>query len=75
MCNNVPLQASLIFGKDCYTTALDIAGEEICALFQEVLLNSKYKSTIRSLHEEQAKGFMQELQEVRFHLRLAINTV
>ena len=74
-CNNSLLQASLIFGNDCYTTAFDIAGEEICALFQEVLLNSEYKSTVRLLREEQAKGFMQELQEVRFHLRLAINTV
>jgi hypothetical protein len=74
VCSNAHLKASLIFGDDCYTTALDIAGEEICSLFQEVLLNPKYKTTIRSLHEEQAKGFMQELQEVRFHLRLAINT-
>ena len=63
-----------MFGENCYTTALDIAGEEICSLFREVLLNSEYKSTIRSLREEQAKGFMQELQEVRFRLRLAINT-
>ena len=74
MCGNAHLKASLIFGDDCYTTALDIAGEEICSLFQEVLLNSKYKSTIRSLHKEQAKGFIQELHEVRFHLGLAINT-
>ena len=63
-----------MFGDDCYTTALDIAGEEICSLFQEVLMNTKYKSTIRSLHEEQAKGFMQELQEVRFYLRSVIDT-
>ena len=63
-------------GDKRYTTALDNDNEEICALFQEVLLDTtaKYKSTIRSLRDEQAKGFMQELQEVRFRLRLAIDT-
>ena len=63
-----------MFGYDCHTTAVNIAGEEICSLFQEVLLNSKYKSTIRSLHEEQSRGLMQELQEVRFNLISVIDT-
>jgi hypothetical protein len=63
-------------GDKRYTTALDNDNEEICALFREVLLDTtaEYKGTIRSLRDEQAKGFMQELQEVRFHLRLAIKT-
>ena len=63
-------------GDKRYTIALDNDNEEICVLFQEVLLNTtaKYKNTIHSLRDKQAKGFMQELQEVRFHLRLAINT-
>ena len=74
MRNNALLQASLMFGKDCHTKALDDDREEICVLFREVLLDSKYKSTIRSLREEQAKGFMQELQEVRFYLRSPIIT-
>ena len=65
-CNNALLQASLIVGDKGYIAALDDDEEEICALFQEVLLDPKFKSTIRSLHNEQAKGFMQELQEVRF---------
>jgi hypothetical protein len=57
-----------------YIFALDEDEKEICALFREVLLDFKDKSTIRSLSEEQAKCFMQVLQEVRFHLRLVINT-
>jgi hypothetical protein len=57
-----------------YMNALDEDKNEICALFQEILLDSKDKSTIRSLRGEQAKWFMQVLQEVRSHLRLAINT-
>jgi hypothetical protein len=61
-------------GDDRHIIALDEDENEICALFQQVLLDSKDKSTIRSLSEEQAKCFMQVLQEVRFHLRLAINT-
>jgi hypothetical protein len=61
-------------GDDGYITALDEDEKEICALFQQVLLDSKDKSTIRSLREEQAKCFMQLLQDVRFHSRLAINT-
>ena len=75
-CNNGLLQALFIVGDERYTTALDNDNKEISALFQEVLLDTtaKYKDTIRSLRDEQAKGFMQELQEVRFHLRLAINT-
>jgi hypothetical protein len=59
---------------DGYIIALDEDEKEICSLFQHVLLNFKDKSTIRSLQGEQAKCFMQVLQEVRFHLRLAINT-
>jgi hypothetical protein len=59
---------------DGYIIALDEDEKEICALFQQVLLDSEDKSIIRSLRNEQAKGFMQVLQEVRFHLRLAINT-
>jgi hypothetical protein len=47
--------------------ALDEDKHEICALFREVLLDSEDKRTIRSLHDEQAKCFMQVLQEVRFH--------
>jgi hypothetical protein len=74
VCNNARLQASLIVGDNRYTIALDDDGEEICALFQEVLLDRKYRSAIRSLRKEQARVFMQELQEVRFHLRLAIST-
>jgi hypothetical protein len=61
-------------GDDHYIIALDEDEKEICALFREVLLDSEYKSTIRSLSKEQAKCFMQVLQEVRFPLRLAINT-
>jgi hypothetical protein len=61
-------------GDEGYMKALDEDKSEICALFQEVLSDSEDKSTIRSLREEQAKYFMQVLQEVRFHLRLAINT-
>jgi hypothetical protein len=61
-------------GDNRYTIALDDDVEDICALFQEVLLNSEHKNTIRSLRGEQAKGFMQELQDVRFRLRLDINT-
>jgi hypothetical protein len=57
-----------------YMNALDEDKNEICALFRGVLLDSEDKSTIRSLREEQAKCFMQVLQEVRFHLRFAINT-
>ena len=67
MYNNAYLQASLIVGDEGYTIALDDDGEEMCALFQEVLLDSKCKSTIRSLRKEQAMCFMQELQEVRFY--------
>jgi hypothetical protein len=74
MCNNALLQASLIVGDDGYIIALDEDENEICALFQQVLLDSDDKSTIRSLRKEQAKCFMQVLQEVRFPLRLAINT-
>ena len=58
-------------GDKRFTTALDNDGEEICAVFQEVLLDPEHKDTIRSLHGEQARSFRQELQEVRFHLRLA----
>jgi hypothetical protein len=61
-------------GDKGYMNALDEDKNEICVLFRGVLLNSEDKSTIRSLREEQAKCFMQVLQEVRFHLRLAINT-
>jgi hypothetical protein len=61
-------------GDDGYTIALDEDEKEICALFQQVLLDSKDKSTIRSLRGEQAKCFMQVLHEVSFHSRLAINT-
>jgi L-cysteine desulfidase len=61
-------------GDDRYIIALDEDEKEICALFQQVLLDSEDKSTIRSLREEQAKCFMQVLQEVRFHSILAINT-
>ena len=57
-----------------YLNALDEDENEICALFRKVLLDSKDKDTIRSLHEEQAKCFMQVLQEVRFHFRIAVNT-
>jgi hypothetical protein len=57
-----------------YIIALDEDEKEICALLQQVLLDSEDKSTIRSLRKEQAKCFMQVLQEVRFHSRLAINT-
>jgi hypothetical protein len=61
-------------GDDGYITALDEDEKEICALFRQVLLDFNDKSTIRSLRKEQAKCFMQVLQEVRFRLRLAINT-
>ena len=61
-------------GDKGYTIALDDDGEEMCALFQEVLMDRKYKSTIRTLRKEQARVFMQELQEVRFYLRLTIST-
>jgi hypothetical protein len=61
-------------GDNRYMNALDEDEKEICARFQEVLLDSKSKSTIRSLRKEQAKCFMQVLQEVRFRFRLAINT-
>jgi hypothetical protein len=61
-------------GDDRYIVALDEDEKEICALFQQVLLDSEDKSKIRSLREEQAKCFMQVLQEVRLHSRLAINT-
>jgi hypothetical protein len=61
-------------GDNGYILALDEDEKEICALVQEILLDSTDKSTIRSLREEQAKCFMQVLQEVRFPLRLAINT-
>jgi hypothetical protein len=61
-------------GDDHYIFALDEDENEICALLQQVLLDSKDKSTIRSLREEQAKCFMQVLQEVRFHSRLAVDT-
>jgi hypothetical protein len=74
MCNNARLQASLMVEDDRYIIALDEDEKEICALFREVLLDSEEKSTIRSLSKEQAKCFMQVLQEVRFPLRLAINT-
>jgi hypothetical protein len=74
VCNNARLQASLMVGDNSYTIALDDDGEEICALFREVFLDPKYKSAVRSLRKEHARGFMQELQEVRFHLRLAIST-
>ena len=74
VCNNILVQALSIVGDKRYTTALDNDFEEICAHFQEVLLDTtaKYKNTIRSLRDEQAKGFMQELQEVRFHLQKQI---
>ena len=71
---NVPQQASLVVGDKGYTIALDDDGEEMCALFQEVLMDREYKSTIRTLRKEQARVFMQELQEVRFYLRLTIST-
>jgi hypothetical protein len=74
ICNNACSQASLMVGDFRYVVALDEDEKEICALFQQILLDSKDKSTIRSLRNEQAKCFMQLLQEVRFHLRLAINT-
>jgi hypothetical protein len=61
-------------GDDGYMNALDEDEKEICTLFREVLLDSEDKSTIHSLSEEQTMCFMQVLQEVRFHLRLAINT-
>jgi hypothetical protein len=61
-------------GDKGYMNALDEDKNEICVLFRGVLLNSEDKSTIRSLREERAKCFMQVLQEVRFHLRLTINT-
>ena len=60
-------------GDRGYTIALDEDGEELCALFQKVLMDRKYKSTIRTLRKEQARVFMQELQEVRFHLKQAID--
>jgi hypothetical protein len=63
-----------MFGDKGYMNALDEDKNEICALFREVLLDSEDKSAIRSLREEQAKCFMQVLQEVRFHLSLAIKT-
>jgi hypothetical protein len=63
-----------VVGDDRYIIALDEDEKDICALFQKVLLDSEDKSTIRSLSEKQAKCFMQALQEVRFPLRLAINT-
>jgi predicted metal-dependent hydrolase len=59
---------------DRYIIALDEDEKEISTLFQQVLLDSEDRSTIRSLRKEQAKCFMQVLQEVRFHLRLTINT-
>jgi hypothetical protein len=56
-----------MFEDKDYMNALDEDKNEMCALFQEVLLDSEHKSTIRSLREEQAKCFMQVLQEVRSH--------
>jgi hypothetical protein len=61
MCNNACLQASLIVGDNRYVIALDEDEKEICALFQQVLLDSKDKSAIRSLRNKQAKCFMQVL--------------
>jgi hypothetical protein len=63
-----------MFGEDCHAKAFDDDREELCALFREVLLDREYENTIHSLRGEQARGFMQELQDVRFHLRLDINT-
>jgi hypothetical protein len=59
-------------GDKGYMNALDKDKNEICALFRGVLLDSEDKSTICSLRNEQAKCFMQVLQEVRFHSRLAM---
>jgi hypothetical protein len=58
-------------GDDRYIIALDEDEKEICALFRQVLLDSEDKSTIRSLREEQAKCFMQVLQEVRVPLEIS----